>query len=46
LSYYNHKNKITIFYLPTYSPEFNPDEYLNQDLSKEMLTKTIFLNKD
>lgn len=26
-----HKDKIAIFYLPPYSPEFNPDEYLNQD---------------
>ena len=26
------KNKIEIFYLPSYSPEKNPDEYLNCDL--------------
>ena len=26
-----HKDQIAIFYLPPYSPEFNPDEYLNQD---------------
>jgi len=26
-----HKDKIKLFYLPPYSPEFNPDEYLNQD---------------
>ena len=26
------KNKITLFYLPSYSPELNPDEYLNNDL--------------
>ena len=25
------KDKIKLFYLPPYSPEFNPDEYLNQD---------------
>lgn len=24
------KDKIKIHYLPSYSPEFNPDEYLNQ----------------
>ena len=24
-------SKIKLFYLPPYSPEFNPDEYLNQD---------------
>jgi transposase len=27
-----HKNRIAIFYLPPYSPDYNPDEYLNQDL--------------
>ncbi|MCF6366770.1 MAG: IS630 family transposase [Bacteroidales bacterium] len=26
------KNKIELFYLPSYSPELNPDEYLNNDL--------------
>jgi len=26
------KNEIEIFYLPSYSPELNPDEYLNCDL--------------
>ncbi len=30
-----HKNKIAIFYLPPYSPEFNPDEYLNQDYKRK-----------
>lgn len=27
-----HKNMIQVFYLPAYSPELNPDEYLNCDL--------------
>ncbi|MBI2355002.1 MAG: IS630 family transposase [Deltaproteobacteria bacterium] len=27
-----HKNKIEVFYLPSYSPELNPDEYLNNSL--------------
>ena len=27
-----HKNQIEIFFLPSYSPELNPDEYLNCDL--------------
>jgi len=27
-----HKNEIAVFYLPSYSPEMNPDEYLNGDL--------------
>jgi len=26
-----HKDAIKLFYLPPYCPEFNPDEYLNQD---------------
>ena len=27
-----HEDKIEVFYLPSYSPELNPDEYLNCDL--------------
>ena len=27
-----YKKKIAVFYLPSYSPELNPDEYLNGDL--------------
>jgi transposase len=27
-----HREKIEVFYLPSYSPELNPDEYLNRDL--------------
>ena len=30
----DHKDKIALFYLPPYSPEFNPDEYLNQDYKR------------
>ena len=29
-----HKKMIEVFYLPAYSPELNPDEYLNCDLKK------------
>jgi len=29
-----HEEDIAIFYLPSYSPELNPDEYLNCDLKK------------
>ena len=28
----NHKEEIELFFLPSYSPELNPDEYLNCDL--------------
>lgn len=31
------KDRITLFYLPPYAPEHNPDEYLNNDL-KQMST--------
>lgn len=27
-----HKAQIAIFYLPSYSPQLNPDEYLNNDI--------------
>jgi len=27
-----HKSQIEVFHLPAYSPELNPDEYLNCDL--------------
>lgn len=31
--------KIQLFYLPVYSPELNPDEYLNQDLKANIVGK-------
>ena len=31
-----HQKEIELFYLPPYSPEYNPDEYLNSDLKREM----------
>jgi transposase len=31
-----HKNKIEIVYLPTYTPELNPDEYLNNALKQKL----------
>lgn len=47
-----HSKEITVFYLPSYSPELNPDEYLNCDVkagvhsgkparSKEQLKKKV-----
>lgn len=33
------KEKIELFYLPSYSPELNPDEYLNGDLKKGLANK-------
>ena len=31
-----HLDEIELFFLPSYSPELNPDEYLNCDLKSEM----------
>jgi transposase len=31
-----HKNEIEVFFLPPYTPEYNPDEYLNSDLKREV----------
>ncbi|MEQ1965077.1 transposase [Xenorhabdus khoisanae] len=31
-----HQNRIEVFYLPPYSPELNPDEYLNGDLKSAL----------
>lgn len=31
-----HKEEIELFYLPSYSPELNPEERLNADLKQEM----------
>ena len=40
-----HKDKIKLFYLPPYSPEFNPDEYLNQDYKKNANKNNIPKNQ-
>ncbi len=34
-----YKDKIKIFFLPPYSPEHNPDEYMNQDVKIHMRYK-------
>jgi len=36
-----HKEQIAIFYLPPYSPEYNPDEYLNQDFKRNVNKEKI-----
>ena len=33
-----HKDRIEVFYLPSYSPELNPDERLNADLKHAITT--------
>jgi transposase len=37
----SHKDEIELFFLPPYAPEYNPDEYLNSDLKREMSKKLI-----
>jgi transposase len=39
------KNKITVYYLPAYSPEKNPDEYLNCDLKQGLSAKPSAKNE-
>ena len=34
-----HKNAIEVFYLPRYSPELNPDEYLNSDFKRQVRSR-------
>lgn len=38
-------NRLFIFYLPSYSPELNPDEYLNRDLKAHLAEKAISKSK-
>ncbi len=41
-----HKKKIEIFFLPSYSSELNPDEYLNCDLKAGVHSKAPAKTKD
>jgi transposase len=36
-----HKDKIEVFYLPPYAPEYNPDELLNSDLKRGVGNRPI-----
>jgi transposase len=36
-----HKKEIELFFLPSYAPERNPDEYLNNDLKRSMENRPI-----
>lgn len=40
------KDKLTLFYLPPYSPELNPDELLNQDIKTNVIGKKRPINKE
>lgn len=39
-----HEDEISLFYLPPYSPEYNPDEYLNNDLKRTIGTQAMVKN--
>ena len=39
------KNKIEVFFLPSYSPELNPQEYVNQDIKTNVIGKKRPINK-
>ena len=41
-----HKEQIEVFFLPSYSPELNPDEYLNCDLKIGVHSKTPVRTKE
>jgi transposase len=36
-----HKEKLELFFLPSYAPERNPDEYLNNDLKRSIENRPI-----
>ena len=39
------KNKIEVFFLPPYSPELNPQEYVNQGVKTNVIGKNRPINK-
>ena len=41
----NRQGKIELYFLPTYSPDLNPDEYFNQDLKTNLVGKARPENK-
>ena len=41
-----HEEQIEIFYLPPYAPEYNPDEYLNGDLKKNIRSGNPPITRD
>jgi transposase len=40
-----HEDHIEVFYLPPYSPEINPDEYLNRDFKTELRSSDRAITK-
>ncbi len=40
------RKKVCLFFLPSYSPDLNPDEYLNQDVKSNALGRQRPENRD
>jgi len=40
-----HKDEIEVFFLPPYAPEYNPDEYLNSDLKRDVGSRVMPLSE-
>ena len=40
------KQRIEVFFLPPYSPELNPQEYVNQDVKTNVIGKKRPINKE
>jgi len=40
------EDELEIFFLPSYSPELNPDEYLNNDIKQGIHSKTLFRDEE
>jgi len=36
-----HRDRVEVFYLPPYAPEYNPDEYLNGDMKRSIEKRSI-----
>ena len=41
-----HKDRIELFFLPAHAPEYNPDEYLNNDLKGSVHESGLPGNKE
>ena len=42
----DNKARIELFYLPAYSPQMNPDEWLNRDLKTKLRTRPAARDRD
>jgi len=41
-----HNDKIALFFLPPYAPQYNPDEFLNNDVKQNVNKKRIPKNQE